>query len=206
MRLVRLGRPFGRICAALLLATSAGCAIARVPRDRTCTVEGAVATPVEIVVHTINRHHARVTAPDIVAIANERLAPANIELRIAETRIHADLPAAHLGQALDPWVVPGAVNVFIFLVVESETAEGPAEVQGRYLGNGVIVVSGNRGTWDTLAHEVGHMLGLRHVSDPANVMGEDRVWGSRFSEAQAGTMRRKVSALQRGPSPLQAMR
>lgn len=180
---------------AIVATTAAACAVSSVRPDRACSAEGVAPTVVPVVVHAVSRYHARVTARDIVAIANDRLADAAIELRVVGTKVHADLPPTYTGQPLDAWVVPSAVDVFIFLNVEGDTDGGPAEVQGRYLGDGTIVVSGNMGTWDTLAHEVGHMLGLGHETDAENVMGADRIWRTSFTADQADTMRRRLATL-----------
>lgn len=182
---------------AIVATTTGACGVSSVRPDRACAADGGSATIVPVVVHTVSRYHARVTARDIVAIANERLVDAAIELRIVGTKVHADLAATYTGQPLDAWIVPNAVDVFIFLDVEGATDDGPAEVQGRYLGEGTIVVSGNIGTWDTLAHEVGHMLGLRHETDASNVMGADRIWRTSFTAGQVDTMRRRLSRLER---------
>jgi hypothetical protein len=182
---------------AIVAGTAGACTVSSVRPDRACAVEGVAPTVVPVVVHAVSRYHARVTARDIVAIANDRLADAAIELRVAGTKVHADLPPTYTGQPLDAWVVPNTVDVFIFLAVEGETDDGPAEVQGRYLGDGTIVVSGSMGTWDTLAHEVGHMLGLGHETDANNVMGADRIWRTSFTADQGDTMRRRLVALER---------
>ena len=196
-RSARSGRAFPT-GAPLLLAMLGACHVPGVRTAGTCAIgrfaDELPPAALDVVVHTVNRHHARITTPDIVAIANDRLADAAVQLRVVDTVVHADLPASYTGQALDPWLVPGVVNVFIFVNVQSDTDKGINEVQGRYVGNGTIVVSGNTGTWDTLAHEVGHMLGLRHVDDSRNVMGPDRIWRTRFTAEQARTMRRRIRA------------
>lgn len=142
------------------------------------------------VVHAVSRYHARVTAGEILEVAGDRLHDAGMELVVDDVVVHPDLPASYRGQPLGQWSVPGSIDIFIFVTVESETEDGWSEVKGSYLGDCTIAISANLGTWDTLAHEIGHMLGLGHVDDPANVMGEDRVWRSSFTPEQAAAMKR----------------
>lgn len=60
-----------------------------------------------------------------------------------------------------------------------------------------IAISGRNSRVDTLAHELGHIFGLRHTSDPDNIMAQDRNWGATFTSEQIETVRKRARAYQR---------
>jgi hypothetical protein len=76
-------------------------------------------------------------------------------------------------------------------VAVDHTGDGLVEVAGATMGTccePVVVLSAAELRSDTLAHELGHVLGLEHTTDHGNIMGTDRVWNTGFDVIQRRMM------------------
>jgi hypothetical protein len=180
--------------------------------------------PIELalVVHVATRDgRPVVSAQEVrrtVGVASEAFAPAAVAFAVGEVRAlpdgHAELADIRARHRLRRHLVPGAINVFVVDAildpVPSEATRRAAarvgrEPSGRLSGAhipapgrrpGTFVLVDHHGGALTVAHELGHLLGLPHHRDETNIMsyGRDRTG---FDDRQLRVIRLFAGRLRR---------
>lgn len=96
----------------------------------------------------------------------------------------------------DEWTVPNqALDVFFVLSYAGDTigrsaVDGPCDKNAKGMDGSVVAIEGSFSTTGTvLAHEVGHYLGLEHVTSNANLMFKSVPNGGGLSAKQGSNMR-----------------
>ena len=94
------------------------------------------------------------------------------------------------------WTVPNdALDIFFVLTyagmpLGSSAVDGPCDKDATGMDGSVVAIEGGTSTTGlTLAHEVGHYLGLDHVGDEANLMFPTDPNGGNLNSGQGSDMR-----------------
>lgn len=129
--------------------------------------------------------------------SNQTLAPFKISLVLwSEDRLYG-LPTEVVSEPERDWLSTKVVEdhtLHVFMVDKVALEEG--EINGLYLHtkyDKTFLIVGGTVFKTTLAHEVGHALGLQHDNTKNNVMSKDRKDEfAFFTEAQGQEMRQNV--------------
>lgn len=139
-------------------------------------------------ISTTNNYQKNVIVPRDVKVANREFKGA---LRIEYEMEDIDLPKEHL-DSMDF----KNMHVLYFHKVENDGKK----VAGLHTSGecgGYIAINYNSSNEKTLAHEIGHALGLDHVDDKENIMGKDRKNNAGFNFYQLTVMRNNAFHLKR---------
>jgi len=172
---------------------------------------GAVPVPLTIHLSVTRTDTARAWIDRQVAVANQRFASAGARFEVRRW-LAFDSPGPQItdvaGRDALARRVGGerAVHVFVVDRLANKDRSGSwiGGVHWRRGGRRYVIVSRGEALADTLAHELGHFLGLGHTRSPSNLMtSPGRREGAGLERWQLRRVRARLGAwaLRRGPRP-----